>query len=191
MESRVKTWMVMSILAAALVSSVAYAGGQRDAIPFDRADLEMKYGKLTVIEGEIRDVSEERLTVDVGGRSGEFLVDNRTKILMNGRPALLKALRPVTEEAYFIGRIWHDSKGIVRLVEGDYRGVSVRILSYTEMADGSLRLRAQATEEAGEPERQFETTWNCRGIDLARLEEPMVEAYLLFDLHGKVRGIFF
>jgi hypothetical protein len=191
MQSRIKTWMVMSILAAALVSSVAYAAGQTEATPFDRADLEMRYGKLTVVEGEIRGVSEERLTVDISGKPGEFRVDTQTKILMNGRPALLKALRPVTEEAYFMGRIWLDSKGIVRLIEGDYRGVSVRILSYTRMTDGGLRLRAQATEEAGEPEHQFETTRNCRGLDQARLEGPMVEAYLLFDLHGKVRGIFF
>lgn len=175
--------LLMSLLAA---SAVCAAGANTDAQFRWAADE-----RMDVMEGEILHISDHRLRMVIAGQTREFLIGDRPTVHMNGRPARLQALRPVADDCYFLGRIWIDVTGIVRRIDGDYRGASVWIISAVPMTQGGLRLTVACTEEPGEPRRRYETTSTCRGIEKVPSGIAMVEAFLLFDLTGKVRGVYF
>lgn len=175
--------------ALAFQSNNLNPGNIRDMEP-EITLLRKQLGNLNELHGEIIVVDEGRILLIEKGSANEVVLDENTKVYVNGRLGQLKGLRPICNGCNFLARVWvNDDKKAV-LIDGYYWGADVVVENAVALTDGRYCLVIRDAVDEETPCWIFETTTDCYGLEKLSSQSLLGACYVLFDLEGKIRGLF-
>ena len=175
-------FLVFLILAGSM--TVAAAPGGRFSVA--RADLRpilaqvSRFGPLTSVEGEIREVGEDWCSLWDGRGQRRYPLPEECPVFVNGRSACLVTIRPVAPNAYFWARLWCDRNGDPVVLEATCCGGELLVLAVT--AD----ILTGFAPETGETVSLRARGDYCPPGQLV----PGQLVYVLLDLDGQIRQVF-
>jgi hypothetical protein len=147
-------------------------------------------GDLKELHGEILAVNKDRILLIEGSLSTEVIYDDNIKVYVNGRVGQIKALCPIVDGCNFLARVWLDKNNRVVLIDGYYWGADVVVEEAVRLIDGRYYLVVRDAIIEEPIYWTFETAPNCRGLDNLSSSSLLGSCYILFDLEGKIRGLF-